>query len=302
MIWIILLVPVALVIVVITTYFIVNRTNGQIESAGQLRKYLLYVPASYDPNTPTPLVISIHGFVQWPAHQQKLTGWNLLADEHGFIVVYPQGTGFPLRWKAQPIDDDPEAMTRELQFFSDLIDFLSLEYNIDQLRIYANGMSNGGGMSHLLACEFSDRIAAIGGVAGAYLYPWDCCQPRQPVPVIAFHGTDDPIVPYNGGLTNVPFHRYEFLPIEEWAVNWARKNGCANKPETVPAIGEVSGIRYTSCYGDAEVVLYTVEGGGHTWPGGSGIPKWLAGHTTRDVNAAEIMWEFFKGYSLTRKN
>jgi polyhydroxybutyrate depolymerase len=299
-IWIIIIVLVALAIVSTSTYLLVNRTNGQIESSGRLRKYLLYVPESYDTNTPTPLVISIHGFVQWPAHQQTLSGWNSLAYEHGFIVVYPQGTGFPLRWNTQPTEDKPDAMTEDVQFFSDLIDALSQDYNIDQSRIYANGMSNGGGMTHLLACELSDRIAAIGGVAGAYIHQWEYCHPLRPVPVIAFHGVDDSIVPYDGGPTISRNYKYKFAPVEEWAVNWARHNGCEDKPETIPAMGEVNGVCYTNCDGDVEVVLYTVEGGGHTWPGGDELPKWLTGHTTQDVSATELMWEFFSKYSLNQ--
>ena len=285
-------------IFVITIYYLFNKTNGQITSSGKIRRYLLYVPESYDPDTPTSLVISIHGFVQWPAHQQTLSGWNKVADKHGFLVVYPQGTGIPLRWNAQPIKNKPDAMAQDLQFFSDLIDTLSQDYNIDLARIYVNGMSNGGGMAHLLACEFSDRIAAIGGVAGAYLYPWESCHPARPVPVIAFHGSKDPIVPYHGGRTFSPFHDYEFRSIQEWAANWAKKNGCGDDPGSIPPVGEVSGVRYTSCSGDAEVVLYTVNDGGHTWPGGDKLPKWLTGHTNQDVNATELMWAFFSKYSL----
>lgn len=281
-----------------SAYFLVNKTNGQVETSGKLRNYLLYVPESYDPSRPAPLVISIHGFVQWPAHQQSLTGWNSLADEHGFIVVYPQGTGFPLRWNTGPREDDPEGMKEDLQFFSDLIDALSQSYNIDQSRIYANGMSNGGGMTHLLACEMSDRIAAMGGVAGAYLYPWELCHPSRPVPVIAFHGNNDSIVPYDGGLISTPNFEQKFAPVTEWAANWAVTNGCEDAQETLQQIGDVSGIRYTGCDENVEVILYTVGGGGHTWPGGEALPKWIAGNTTQDINATQLMWEFFSQYSL----
>jgi len=295
---IIIIVLVTAIAIVISAYLLINKTNGQIETSGRMRKYLIYVPESYDPNKPVPLVISIHGFIEWPAHQQSLSGWNALADEHGFIVVYPQGTGFPLRWNSRPMEDNPDAMTQEVQFFSDLIDTLSQSYNIDQSRIYANGMSNGGGMSHLLACELSDRIAAIGGVAGAYAYQWEFCYPSRPVPVIAFHGKDDTIVPYNGESSVSGNHEFEFAPVKEWAANWARINGCADNLETIPTIGEVSGIRFTSCDGNVEVVFYTVESGGHTWPGGEELPNWIAGYTTQDINATELMWEFFSKFSL----
>ena len=119
---------------------------------------------------------------------------------------------------------------------------------------------------------------------------------------IAFHGTDDPIVPYHGGRTVVPFHSYDFLPVPEWAANWAKKNGCGDDPESIPPIGKVSGVRYTGCDGDVEVVFYTVNGGGHTWPGGDELPKWLTGPTNMDVNASEMMWEFFSKYSIKSQN
>ena len=113
-----------------------------------------------------------------------------------FLVVYPEGTGFPRRWRAGGWPGDPMA---DVVFISDLIDTLSAEYNIDPARIYANGLSNGGGMSFLLGCALSDRIAAIGGVAGAYALPLEDCLPSRPVPMIIFHGTVDAIVPYLGG-------------------------------------------------------------------------------------------------------
>ncbi len=187
---------------VIVFYMTLNRTNGTIQSSGIARKYLLYVPKSYDKTKPTPLVISIHGFIEWPAHQMQISHWNKLADEHGFIVVYPSGTGIPLRWDAFPRAGGGNDGLRDVTFISDLIDKLEGDYNIDPTRIYANGLSNGGGMSFLLACKLADRIAAIGGVAGAYSTPWSECSPSRPVPVIAFHGDADPIVPYEGGTVS----------------------------------------------------------------------------------------------------
>lgn len=270
-----------------------DRTNGSLVSSGQERTYLLYVPNSYDPATPTPLVITIHGFAQWPAHQMRLSGWNALADRHGFIVVYPSGTGFPRRWRAggSPAGDDPQ---RDVRFISDLISRLEGEYNIAPDRIYANGLSNGGGMSFLLACTMSGRIAAVGLVSGAYLLPWEECAPARPVPAIVFHGTDDPIVPFEGGPSgpfNVP------LPsIPEWVGALARRNGCDGPPRELPISDEVTGLQFTDC--EADVVFYTIAGGGHTWPGGEALPEFIAGRTTYDIDATRTMWEFFQEHPL----
>jgi polyhydroxybutyrate depolymerase len=276
----------------------VDKTNGRLISSGQERKYLLFVPESYNPSNPTPLVISIHGFAEWPAHQMDLSGWNRLADEHGFIVVYPSGSGFPKRWVINSQSGTPSERLVDVRFISDLIDKLSGEYNIDSSRIYANGLSNGGGMSALLACELSERIAAVGGVSGAYLFSPDDCNPSRPVPMIAFHGTADPIVPYQGGPSSsfdIPFPA-----VPAWIEVWAGRNGCSLPPVELTSQGEVSGVQYTGCEQNAQVVFYTIEGGGHSWPGGDPLPQWIVGHTTQDVDATQLMWEFFRQYSLDR--
>jgi polyhydroxybutyrate depolymerase len=273
------------------TYRLVDRTNGTLVSGGETRRYLLYVPESYDPATPTPLVISLHGLVQWPAHQMRLTGWNALADEQGFIVVYPAGTGFPLRWRAGGYGGETQ---KDIAYIADLINALASQYNIDPNRIYANGMSNGGGMSFVLSCALSERIAAIGTVAGAYSYSWEACEPDRPVPAIVFHGTADPIVLFHGGAGG---SRGPALPdIPTWVATLARRNGCDQVPADLPPDGEVSGAAYTGCA--ADVVFYTVAGGGHTWPGGDPIPAIIAGHTNTDIGATREMWTFFARHSM----
>ena len=269
------------------------KINGQIISSGRTRKYLIYVPESYHPDNPTPLVISIHGFVQWPAHQQSMTGWNKLADEGGFLVVYPRGTGFPLRWNTRPVSDGSGSKEEDLQFFSDLLDHLERTYNIDPERIFVNGMSNGGGMSDLLACEFSDRIAAIGGVAGAYPFPRDDCNPGRPVPVIAFHGLDDQIVPYQGGDSSRD-EQFMLTSVEDWAASWATNNSCNNTPEKTKITENITRLDYLDCKENARVVFYKVGDAGHTWPGGEKLPVWIAGYTNQEINASALMWEFFK--------
>lgn len=273
----------------------VDKANGRLESSEVVRKYLLYVPESYNPSTPTPLVISLHGFAEWPAHQMELSGWNTLAEENGFIVVYPSGSGFPKRWRISETGT-PSDPTIDVQLISDLIDQLKQEYNIDLWRVYANGLSNGGGMSFLLACELSEQIAAIGSVSGAYLFSLEDCHPSRPVPLIAFHGTADQIVPYYGGPSSSFDHPFPLVP--EWIEAWAERNGCSLTPNELLGQGEVSGIRYTHCQQKAEVIFYTVDGGGHSWPGREPLPKWIVGHTTQDIDATRVMWEFFRQYSL----
>ena len=291
-------VPVALAPALIFAYLLANKTNGTLTSSGKQRKYLLYVPPSYDPSTPTPLVITIHGFAQWPANQRDVSRWNAVADEYGFIVVYPSGTGFPKRWGAHGRTDLLIPPTEDVTFISDLIDKLASEYNIDPTRIYANGLSNGGGMSYLLACKLADRIAAIGTVAGAHLFPLSECKPSRTVPMIVFHGDADPIVPYDGGKSGPAEQPFPAIP--DWVAQWARQNGCNETPVDLPAQGEVTGIKYVGCNQGTEVPFYTIHGGGHAWPGGGTLPKAIVGHTTQDIDATRVMWEFFQQYTLEK--
>lgn len=271
-----------------------DTTNGRLITSGEERRYLLYVPESYDPSTPVPLVISLHGFAQWPAHQSQLTGWTELADQYGFIVVHPGGLGFPKRWRTEIQADG--APSPDVIFISDLIDQLERDYSIDPDRIYVNGLSNGGGMSSLLACELSDRVAAMGSVAGAYTFSWDDCPSTQPVPAIIFHGTADPIVPYGGGLAGDS--RFIFPPISSWVAELAMHNGCDSTPIDIPASGDIGGIRFENCAEDAEVIFYTIDGGGHSWPGGGYLPEFLVGTTTHDIDATRVMWDFFEKHTL----
>lgn len=267
-------------------FAVANRTNGAILSHGQRRTYLLYVPSAYDPATPTPLVISIHGFAEWPAHQMQTSHWNDVAEAEGFIVVYPSGRGFPKRWQ-----------TDDVGFIADLITHLEQLYSIDPARIYANGLSNGGGMSVILGCELSNRIAAIGGVSGAYLYPLESCQPTRSVPMIAFHGTADPVVPYQGG----PSHWFDhpFPQVPAWIARRAELNGCVTLPVSSKVTSSVTLLQYTDCDEDADVTLFTIEGGGHSWPGGEPLPEFLVGLTTQEIQATQLMWDFFQRYSLS---
>ncbi len=287
-----------IVLIGVIAWLSINRNNGQIISNGEKRKYLLYVPERYDPAVATPLVITIHGFAQWPANQMNVSQWNELADQHGFIVVYPSGTGFPLRWRVSDDPNNPGGPGKEIAFFSDLIDKLADEYNIDSSRIYANGLSNGAGMALLLACQLSDRVTAIGGVAGAYFINLEGCQPNRPVPAIFFHGKKDEIVPYDGG----PSERFaqNFLKIPEFAHSYAQKNGCESTPTIVMETDNVSGVRYYDCTGNADVILYTIYDGGHTWPGGSPLPKWITGKTSQEIHATRLMWEFFLEFSIQK--
>ena len=274
-----------------------NRDNAGFVSSGERREYLLYVPPSYDRAKPTPLVISLHGAGLWGAAQKDISQWNRIADREGLIVAYPSGVEGhgPRIWRA----DGSANLAKDVRFISDLIDSLSAAYNIDTTRIYANGLSNGGGMSFALSCTLSNRIAAVGMVGAAQLLPWSWCTDRRPVPMIAFHGTADTFTPYHGGVSFGASERFPSIP--GWTANWAKRNGCAQRSVEWNVAADVTRIEYPNCTGNAAVILFRVQGGGHTWPGGGPLPEWFAGITTKSIDATGVMWAFFRAHPLGRK-
>ena len=289
--------PVVLAATEAVSFFVQNRSNGLLLSSGQERDYLLHVPKSYDPTKPTPLVISLHGAAMWGAAQKETSQWNAVAESHGFIVVYPSGAAGagPRIWRVGRGD----GLGKDVKFISDLIDRLKASYNIDATRIYANGLSNGGGMAFVLSCTMSDRIAAVGMVAAAQLLPFEWCTDQRAVPMIAFHGTADWQIPYHGGRTWVA--PVEFPDVPTWVAKWARRNRCEPHPVDSAVAADVTRRTYQNCADSAGVALYTVHGGGHSWPGGKPLPEWWVGRTSSSIDATSVMWAFFQEHTLPKR-
>lgn len=239
----------------------------------------------------------------------RLTGFNTVADADNFIVVYPDGIeghwndgrGMQLyRAQTENIDD--------VGFISALIDALSKELNIDSKMIYVTGISNGGMMSHRLGCELSQQIAAIAPVASNI--PVDMVSiwaPSRPVSVLIVNGTEDPLERWNGG--DVYFRGVSYgkvLSVAETVKFWVAKDQCpapplnTQLPDRDPSDGTtVRKEVYGGCKDGTEVLLYAIEGGGHTWPGGiQYLPVSVIGRTSREFNASELIWQFFKEHSL----
>jgi polyhydroxybutyrate depolymerase len=293
----VLCLPVLLVVGEALSYYTHNRNNGSIVSSGEKREYLLYVPRSYDPSKPTPLVISMHGAGGWPTQQMELSEWNRLAERERFIVVYPSGadTPGPRVWG---VGTGPR-LTKDVRFISELIDKLEATYNIDRERIYANGFSNGGGMTFVLSCTLSDRIAAFGMVGAAQTLPWSWCKDNRPVPMIDFHGTADRFAFYNGGQSWVAPAPFPAVPT--WTKKWARRNRCRPNPIDSAVAPDVTRREYMNCAADGDVVLYTVHGGGHQWFGGELLPEFFVGPMSRSIDATSVMWAFFRAHPLAKK-
>jgi polyhydroxybutyrate depolymerase len=259
--------------------------DGNIPSGGVTRHYLLHIPTSYQPNTPVPLIINFHGLNSNSKQEENLTGMSSKADREGFIVVYPDGINST--WFTGPGADGQ----RDRQFIRDLIASLESQYSIDPKRIYATGISNGGGMTDRVACNLADVVAAIAPDSGAYNF-WQDCNLSRPVPVLAFHGLDDQLVPYEGGTPKIMEP-----PIEEWAAAWAARNGCSSTPAITTPVDTVTLRMWSGCQNNADVILYTLANHGHSWPGSAIMPKSI---TSQAVNATDLMWEFFKSHPMPR--
>ncbi|MCX6006361.1 MAG: dienelactone hydrolase family protein [Chloroflexi bacterium] len=272
---------------------------------GLQRSYLIHLPASYDKSRQWPLVIILHGGGGEAWNMNPLTGFNALADKEGFIVIYPDayehnwndGRGAPsIKSQAQNIDD--------VSFISALIIRLEQDLSIDKKMIYATGISNGAIMSNRLGCELSDKIAAIAPVAGNIpektASTWS---PSRAVSVLIINGTEDPLVPYNGGdVSFLSIKRGTVISVADTVKFWVTRDGCPGAPqmEQLPHINPADPTsttveKYTGCRDGTEVVLYRVNGGGHTWPGGlQYMSERFIGKTSRDFSATETIWQFFK--------
>lgn len=282
-----------------------STLEGNLISGGLTRHYRLFIPPSYSPAQPIPLVLVLHGGGGSGKGMNVLTHFNRIAAREGFLVVYPDGVNG--NWADGRGFTPPElAGVDDVRFLSDLITALSKTYSIDPDRVYVTGISNGGFMTQWLGCALADRIAAIAPVAaGLPANLQTTCSPSRPMAVIAFAGTDDPLVPYDGGTVG-PGNRGRTLSATESIALWASKAGCQPQPTftDLPDTHLLDGtsVRLASfhaCTPGTDVQLYTIVGGGHTWPGGlQYLPAALIGRTNRDIDASELIWAFFKAHPL----
>lgn len=289
------------------------------------RPYDLHIPSGYDASRPTAIVLALHGGGADSKGAAKITCpngnldsskcLNALADREGFVVVYPNGASRPLfpnirTWNAGGGEKGYICVSEygcenkidDIAYFKDLLSELSKIINIDRARVYAAGISNGGAMSHRLACELSDWIVAIAAVGGGNQFStMTSCNPSRPVSVLQIHGTDDPAWPYNGGPGIKEGGNYFSAP--KTVSEWASRNKCSAEPakENIldTANDGTSSVKesYGNCSKGGDVVLIKIDGGGHTWPQGNQyLPERSIGRTGQDFNANEIIWQFFKNH------
>lgn len=280
------------------------------------RTYELRLPRGYA-GRPTPVVVAVHGFTHDAQRMRALTSpdgnpshpdsLESLADREGFALVYPNGTplgelpgrawnaGGGLNGYAAVASPCVEKGVDDVAFFRELLADLDGQMAVDDKRVYVAGISNGAAMAHRLAMELSDRIAAVACVAGANQHAAAALvRPAKPVPVLQIHGTRDPIWPYAGGtLPGVG----RMLSVADSVATWAQANGAVGRcvSELPDASQDGTAVTRESFPGKADTVLYRVEGGGHSWPGGHQFaPAEQIGPVCRDFSANEAIWEFFR--------
>jgi polyhydroxybutyrate depolymerase len=260
-----------------------------IQSGGLPRVANVHIPEGYDPNVGTPVVLNFHGFTSDAVQEALLSEMTPKADAAGFVVIYPYGTGAPLSWNAGACCGTAAATNvDDIGFVRDLINYAEQQLCVDPARIFATGMSNGGFLSHRIGCEMADVVAAVAPVAGVDGMP--TCTPSRPMPVMHFHGTLDPLVPWNGDPV------LGFISVPSSIAGWAQRDACTGSPVQTYSNGDSSCATYEQCAGGADVTLCTVQGGGHTWPGGLPVPT--LGMTTTDLSATDAMWTFFQAHPM----
>jgi polyhydroxybutyrate depolymerase len=271
-----------------------------LDDGGRRRSCLLHVPPQYDGVRPLPLVLAFHGGGSNPRQMIPFCGLNEKADQAGFIVAYPAGTGAVERALTFNAGNCCGHALRhkvdDVAFVGALLDDLMAAGKVDDKRVYATGMSNGGVMCYLLADKMADRFAAIAPVGGPM--GTEACQPSRPVSVIHFHGTEDEFAPFAGGKGARSLTQTTFFSVQHSLDRWIAANGCPREPVVVPLPNsQDDGIVVTQAtFGPgrdgSEVVLIKLAGAGHTWPGR--VPTFsFLGKSALGVPANELMWEFF---------
>jgi len=262
------------------------------------RSFWLHIPKSYKGQS-MPLVIMLHGGMSDGSSFANMTRMNELADNSDFIVAYPEGTGVMkgifLSWNSgrccgyaqqNEIDD--------VGFLISLINTMVENYSVNKDKVFIAGFSNGGMLAYRAGCEISDMISGIAVVSGALVV--DNCEPKKPISVIAFHGTNDENLPYGGGVGNKSIDKVYVPSTENIMQFWAAENNCSINQKISMSAEHVEKREYLNCSGNVEVVLYKIEGGGHAWPGGE-KSLIMGDEPTEEIDASETIAKFFMNKS-----
>jgi polyhydroxybutyrate depolymerase len=277
-----------------------EQTTQTLTVDSRERTYTRYLPANWRNTTQFSLMFVLHGGGGTPESMQKMVDFRAIADREQIILIYP--TGIDEHWNDGRPTSPNVLGINDVKFVSEIITNVSKLFSIDPKSIFSTGISNGGFMSSRLACELSDKFAAVAVVAASMEKNTVAanCNPSNPVSTIYIHGTTDPIVPFLGG-TMTKGEGGVILSHTEAISKWRTINNCKPTPSItdVPDIANdgttIKKTQYTAGNKGSEVVSYVVQNGGHTWPQAiSNVPEFLVGKTSQDMNTNEVIWTFFK--------
>lgn len=278
-----------------------TRFDGSIVVDGRNRTFVLNLPPTYyESDTSLPLVIALHGTGGSAMQVERDYGFTGKANAGNFIIVYPEGVRssglLGLRtWNAgtccdfamyQQIDD--------VKYIRTLLDNLMTRYRINTKRVYVTGMSNGGMLAYRLANEMSDRVAAVAAVSSTMVLPSAPLISPRPIPILHIHSARDAKVPYAGGIG---IGGYYFPPVDSTLTVWARHNGCTTGPVILHEDASYKLTAWSGSQPGSLIRCYLTQDGGHSWPGGQ-KPNRRGDDPSTVINATDLIWEFFKGYSL----
>lgn len=269
---------------------------------GRKRIVIVHVPPGYSSSIQIPLVLNMHGSGSTAQEEEIFSGMDSTADADGFIVAYPQalipdGSGFDWNVPGEPLIGGrsvPANAPDDVAFLTTLVTALEQRYCIEGSHVYATGFSGGARISSQLACDSSTTFAAVAPVSG--LRRPDPCPTTRAVPVVSFHGTADPVDPYEGNG-----EAYWTYSVPQAALDWAQQDSCSSAPSTSQPATGVTLTEYSGCAGSAKVDLYTISGEGHEWPGGPALPRSLTkllGAQSNAIDANSVMWAFFQANPL----
>jgi polyhydroxybutyrate depolymerase len=261
---------------------------------GVERSYLVDLPPGYDGQRALPAVLVFHGGGGAALSARTQTRMSEKGRAEGFIVVYPQGSGVLasrlLTWNATTCCGYAmQHGVAESAFVAGLLDDLLATYAVDRVRVYATGISNGGMIAYLGACTLADRFAAIAVVSGELTLA--DCRPARPVSVLVIHGSADRYLPYDGGVGAKAIAKHAARSVRFAVDFWRAHDRCADAGTSERA-GSVIRERYAPCAGGSAVELITIEGGGHSWPGGAQMARFLDEPSTA-LDATSEIWSFF---------
>jgi len=285
------------------------RQKMKMRAAGFRRSYIVHVPQGYDPSTPVPLVVVLHGAMSTAKQIEEHSGFSDLADREGFAVLYPNGItlfGLLQHWNAGHCCGKAAADgVDDVGFLQAAIREVTERLNVDPARIYMTGFSNGGMMTHRFGAEACGMLAAIaplagsaGGRAGPEAPFWQIPDPACPLSVAIMHGRKDEQVPYAGGGARGKDNGRQFMSVDESAAFWVRANGCNPEAEEVSLHdGTVRLTWWRNCRGGSEVRVYTWENWDHAWAGPPFTDRLAPDDPFRGFHTAETLWEFFKNHT-----